>query len=467
MKKKIVFKKILIILIACILLFLLFLLFRRLWRKADIQKQLDLANTYLDSTDYDSAILAFEAALEIEPANLDAIQGLAEAYHGNGDSDFALELLSQTGDAGKNVAMQELEADIYEKKDELDKVLSILENLIQQTDEDIYYEKRDEILRRYLEREHAYSAGPFHEAVILSNLQTRGSNIMGQLGTEPGISQWDYYQNGFADAEFPGQAQKVYCVGQDTYVVDSNDNLWAAGANRSGQQAQGGSSVRAESGWHQIEGISDVAKISGGTSYVLILKKDGTLWYAGQNYGLAEKSAAWCPEPVQISNMGLIQDIGSNAAYCAVLTTSGTLYLAPHTGNPAYTEGWKILGRDVREFSISDNGIFWLTQAGEISSSSYNLDIMLPAEWERSSFTNYLSVTPEKEILHMAACDDGILLLSADGELCLYQQTGSEVIQTPAEVRVLYTEGTRLVAEYSDGTIQVFISDGENMIMES
>ena len=45
-----------------------------------LQKQLDLGTKYLDDMDYEQALVAFEAALDIDPMNVDAYLGIVEVH---------------------------------------------------------------------------------------------------------------------------------------------------------------------------------------------------------------------------------------------------------------------------------------------------------------------------------------------------------------------------------------------------
>ena len=67
------------------------------------QERYDLGQKYLTEGNYEEAILAFTAAIEIDPKNPEAYLGLADAYMGTGDRDAARKALedglSATGDA--------------------------------------------------------------------------------------------------------------------------------------------------------------------------------------------------------------------------------------------------------------------------------------------------------------------------------------------------------------------------------
>lgn len=66
------------------------------------QEQLELGQRYLEEMDYEQAVVAFTAAIEIDPRNADAYLGLADAYAGMGDLDAAIAALEEgyelTGD---------------------------------------------------------------------------------------------------------------------------------------------------------------------------------------------------------------------------------------------------------------------------------------------------------------------------------------------------------------------------------
>jgi len=64
----------------------------------DPEKILATAERYLDEKDYEQAIIQYKKLLEIDPMNVDAYLGLAEAYEGSGDEDEAAEILEKALD---------------------------------------------------------------------------------------------------------------------------------------------------------------------------------------------------------------------------------------------------------------------------------------------------------------------------------------------------------------------------------
>ena len=62
------------------------------------QKQLDLGNRYMEELDYERAIAAFEAAIEIEPKNVEPYKGLVEAYLNLEDYDELADVYERASD---------------------------------------------------------------------------------------------------------------------------------------------------------------------------------------------------------------------------------------------------------------------------------------------------------------------------------------------------------------------------------
>ena len=63
------------------------------------QEQYDLGVRYLSQGNYEEAVIAFTAAIEIDPKQVDAYIGLAQAYTAQGDAQRALEVLAQAEEA--------------------------------------------------------------------------------------------------------------------------------------------------------------------------------------------------------------------------------------------------------------------------------------------------------------------------------------------------------------------------------
>ena len=71
--------------------------------EAKWQEQYDLGMKYLSEGNYEEAVIAFAAAIEIEPKSADAYLALADVYEAQGDTESLQAILEQgleaTGDA--------------------------------------------------------------------------------------------------------------------------------------------------------------------------------------------------------------------------------------------------------------------------------------------------------------------------------------------------------------------------------
>ena len=60
-----------------------------------VQEQLDLGSKYMAELDYESAIVALNKAIEIDPKNVDTYKMLAEVYEKSGQLDDARSILEK------------------------------------------------------------------------------------------------------------------------------------------------------------------------------------------------------------------------------------------------------------------------------------------------------------------------------------------------------------------------------------
>lgn len=90
-----------------------------------LKKQLDLGNRYLAELNYEEAIVAYEAAIEIEPMSVDAYLGFADAYLRLGDAGQALAALERGYEAtGDEKLKERIDEIIALKEDENDQEAS-------------------------------------------------------------------------------------------------------------------------------------------------------------------------------------------------------------------------------------------------------------------------------------------------------------------------------------------------------
>ena len=117
------------------------------------QEQYDLGIRYLSDGNYEEAIIAFTAAIEIDPKRAETYEGLANAYIAAGDEDAALAILEEGYEMTQDIALltflEEMRANMesafrnrfgYVAFDELsasrqDYILSLMDAVISQENE--------------------------------------------------------------------------------------------------------------------------------------------------------------------------------------------------------------------------------------------------------------------------------------------------------------------------------------------
>ena len=120
------------------------------------QEQYDLGMRYLEEQNYEEAIVAFTAAIEIDPKQADAYIGRGHAYRlsGETDEDFALALADyQTAldlDGTKTEAYLGM-AEIYILQGDYESALEILENGLSQVNESSALEEKMEEIQELIQ----------------------------------------------------------------------------------------------------------------------------------------------------------------------------------------------------------------------------------------------------------------------------------------------------------------------------
>ena len=159
-----------------------------------VSKQLSLGEKYLSELEYDKAVIAFNKVIEIEPRNLGAYLGLAEAYEGLGQTEDALRALEVAitviRDAKEDTSevLEKSEdiyiklAELYEENGESEKAFRILLEGYELTDSN----KIAMLLKDYYpEIEVSVEPGTYAEAQLIS-LISKGSKIYYTLdGSNP------------------------------------------------------------------------------------------------------------------------------------------------------------------------------------------------------------------------------------------------------------------------------------------
>ncbi len=203
-----------------------------------LEEQLALGDRYLDEMNYDMAVSAYKAALEIEPTNAKAYLGLADAYVGQGKFEEAIDNLARgyelTADsqilecevntildwADKLFSEEELEYAIKVLREGLERTaderiskrISEIESYARQQEEQKQREeetrKRQSVYDDFLKQVYDHMSKADHEKMVeLTSSEDLGP-VLNQMN-EDGIDRLVYAPEGNADT-FSGESAGVY-----------------------------------------------------------------------------------------------------------------------------------------------------------------------------------------------------------------------------------------------------------------
>lgn len=146
-----------------------------------------------------------------------------------------------------------------------------------------------------------------------------GNNSRGQLGVN------NYGANVSSFQKIADNVGKIAAGRRNSFYVDKNGNMYALGDNR-WNKVHEGSTADMVSPYHVC---SDVANIYGGEHQMLILKKDGTLYYLGwRRFDTFEQteSQPGCPNGVLYEVCKNVVDAEVQDLHIVALTKDGSVY---------------------------------------------------------------------------------------------------------------------------------------------
>lgn len=435
--KKLSFK-ILPVLVPLLLLIIVLTVYTVLnFRSVSAAGSLSVGQQYLNSLNYGGAVAAFTRAIEIDPTNREARVGLAQAYMGTEDYEFAQEVLEDLvyTDQPDEEATRVM-VDLMQRTKRPVLAVSLVRTLIEITDKDEYYELMTQLLEQIYAAPRSLAIGTDHTLVIRGGQALgRGSNTLGQLGAEP-----DNLANAedFVSTGFPGQPAKVICVGRTSFVVDTSGALWTAGENRWGQGGLGYAVTSPQGGWRQVPAVAPVADVAGTTGRLLVLLTDGSLWTAGAGGSQTLERVERFPSVLMLA---------ANQQQVVVLTASGQLYRS----NSQSPGQWELVAGDVCDVTFSNSGLCWVGSDNSLNWNGYGPS--LPGEWYANG---YGGAKPDFTLSRWALVNGRALLTDSEGQL--YELPGDGTCRKVAvsgPVAALYAQGDTLVVELEDGTVQV------------
>nr|WP_243753256.1 S-layer homology domain-containing protein [Paenarthrobacter sp. MSM-2-10-13] len=156
-----------------------------------------------------------------------------------------------------------------------------------------------------------------------------GSNYYGQLGNSSG----GQYSSVPLEVQGLNSVRSVATNGNTAYALRSDGTVWAWGNNTKGQQGQG-HTLGTGSTPLQVQGLTDVTKISGGGNSGYALKSDGTVWAWGYNGEgqLGNGTTVNSLVPVRVSGLDGVRDIVGTSYGALALRNDGTVWAWGHNG---------------------------------------------------------------------------------------------------------------------------------------
>lgn len=413
----------------------LYLVITGLWSTASVARQLSLGQQYLTDMNYNAAILAFNSAIRTDPCSKQAHLGLAQAYAGVGDYEFASSMLEDLNQGPTpDVEISETLIQIYTDAGQWERVIQLIRELIAATDRDDYYDRLAQVLADYFDQPHSVAEGTDQRLWIRDGrVLASGANTLGQLGVADGLGI-----NGAGsdrvDAGFEG-AVRVYCAGRTSLVLDAAGDLWAAGENRWGQMGLSYADGAPRAGWTRITSEGNVAAAAGTTGHLLVLRTDGTLWQAGSMTGGQLLPVSLFPAVIQLEN-------GPGDSSSCLLTADGELY----TNSQGDPSNWTRVASEVLRFGAGRSGLVWLRADGGLAGNGPSLG--QPAGWTRLEDG---AVKPDFTVRDLAQAGGALLLTDAAGTLYRLEGDQCLTVDTDSPVETLYRQGDGAVLELRNG----------------
>ncbi|AEC01562.1 InlB B-repeat-containing protein [Parasphaerochaeta coccoides] len=185
----------------------------------------------------------------------------------------------------------------------------------------------------------AVSTGERHTMILKKDgtLWATGKNYFGQLG----LGSQEPDRSTPTQVTFMGTDVAAVSTGHSyTMILKKDDTLWATGFNSYGQLGDGTTSnrtspVQVKASTTLNDFMTDVAAVSTGDDHTMILKKDGTLWAIGRNYSgqLGDDTQTDRSTPVQVTSMGTdVAAVSAGGNHTLILKKDGTLWVTGYNG---------------------------------------------------------------------------------------------------------------------------------------
>lgn len=254
---------------------------------------IDLGRTYLIELSYDKAVIEFTEAIRIDPMNVDAYLGLAEAYLSMGKTDEAVETLKLGYEKTGDIKLKNMIDEIFPVETTITTVETISVSTTAET----------EIKTETIEEENIYkvSSARYTYAALLNDgsLYMWGDNSEGQLGighetysdnslfyddTHPTYrneaTQTDItYLNEYTPVKIMDNVIDVSLGGRHSAAVTENGDLYTWGINDHGELGNGST----EYSFSPTLIMKNIASVNVENCISAAITGDGELYMWGDN----------------------------------------------------------------------------------------------------------------------------------------------------------------------------------------
>ncbi|AEC02592.1 fimbrillin family protein [Parasphaerochaeta coccoides] len=291
----------------------------------------------------------------------------------------------------------------------------------------------------------AVSAGSYHTMILKNNgtLWATGDNRFGQLGdgTTDDRSIPVQVKDDTDGSGFMTDVAAVAAGENHTMILKKDGTLWATGYNGEGQLGDGTTTdrstpVQVKASTDPNDFMTDVAAVSAGNEYTMILKKDGTLWATGYNdssqLGVGDNTNR--STPVQV--MTGVAAVSAGLEHTMILKKDGTLWATGwnsagelgigNNENKSTPVPVSFMGSDVAEVSAGSSYTMILKKDGTLWATGFNyygeLGLGTSGSGTNKSTPEQVkaSTTPDDFMTNVAAVSAGssyTMILKKDGTL--------------------------------------------------
>ncbi len=226
------------------------------------------------------------------------------------------------------------------------------------------------------------------------------------------------------------EIKKIVCGRMYTMLLKKDGTLWGCGYNSSGQLGFNDTEERHSFVQVTLNISNDVEDVICGESTTYVLKKDGTLWGCGANgagqLGLNNKTHQTTGFKQITKNISNIKKVSSGSTHTVILKNDGSIWGSGTDGNgqlggigtvTTFTKITSNISNDVKDLFCIYNRTFVIKNDGSVWSCGYNGYKAVGVGSSSTNITTFTKVASVTDAKQIAGGDRFTLLLKNDGTL--------------------------------------------------